>query len=252
MVVVHHGCQTELEAMHVTAPFQPLQASGIIFHNQVWHDRSAECIKFLLAFLPLLRLSLPLFAPQPGQRHFPWADRGAPGWQGDWCSGDSGDSASPAVALTRLHHFISNDVFISLISFLWSPAILILVISRQGQRCKCQSCWRRITCVCWRLIAGILGAGGQAALIIGAYRQNYVTTLQALWLARQQKDLEGERAGWCMLLDGWAGQQPVQLHTTPSPLAFPLIPVCRRNALWEKECSPLIALVECCYLIDTN
>ncbi len=162
----------------------------------------------------MLGLSLPLFAPQPGQRRFPWADRGAPGWRGDWCSGDS---APPAAVLTRLHNFISNDVFISLISFLWLPAILILVISRQGQRCKCQSCGRRITCVCWRLIAGILGVGGQAALIIGAYHQNYATTLQALWLARQQKDLEGERAGWCMLLDGWAGQQPVQLHTTPHP-----------------------------------
>lgn len=31
-----------------------LQASGIIFHNQVWHDRSAECIKFLLGFFPPL------------------------------------------------------------------------------------------------------------------------------------------------------------------------------------------------------
>lgn len=27
----------------------PLQASGIICHNQVWHDRTTECIKILLA-----------------------------------------------------------------------------------------------------------------------------------------------------------------------------------------------------------
>lgn len=36
-----------------------LQASGIIFHNQVWHDRSAECIKFLLAFFFLSSLPPP-------------------------------------------------------------------------------------------------------------------------------------------------------------------------------------------------
>lgn len=27
----------------------PLQASGIICHNRVWHDRTTECIKILLA-----------------------------------------------------------------------------------------------------------------------------------------------------------------------------------------------------------
>lgn len=48
--------------------------------------------------------------------------------------------------------------------------------------------------VCGRLIAGILGAGGQAVLIIGAYRQNYVTTLQPLRLAKTAEGFRGRES----------------------------------------------------------
>lgn len=58
--------------------------------------------------------------------------------------------------------------------------------------------------VCGRLIAGILGAGEQAVLIIEAYRKNYVTTLQPLRPARQQKERVRERGQGdaCCLMDG--------------------------------------------------
>lgn len=76
--------------------------------------------------------------------------------------------------------------------------------------------------VCGRLIAGILGAGEQAALIIEAYRKNYVTTLQPLRPARQQKERarERERGDSCCLMDGQVSRlcsHKPPPHLWPSP-----------------------------------